>query len=83
MPTIFCYHGFRFMFYSNEHEPVHIHVIKGSTRARFTLFPVSLVENHGLKPAELSLVEGVIRDYREVIAGRWNEYFNKDMESND
>lgn len=27
MPTIFIFFGFRFMFYSNDHEPIHVHVI--------------------------------------------------------
>ena len=29
MPKIFEYFGFIFFFYSNEHEPIHVHVIKG------------------------------------------------------
>ena len=29
MPTIFILFGFRFMFYANDHEPIHVHVIKG------------------------------------------------------
>ena len=29
MPTLFTVFGFRFMFYSNDHEPIHIHVLKG------------------------------------------------------
>ena len=60
MPTVFILFGFIFRFYSNDHAPIHIHVIKGRTRAKFTIAPVELVENHGLKPAELKLVESVI-----------------------
>ena len=26
MPTIFIFFGFRFMFYSNDHEPIHAHI---------------------------------------------------------
>lgn len=29
MPKIFEYLGFVFFFYSNEHEPIHVHVIHG------------------------------------------------------
>lgn len=28
MPTIFIFFGFRFMFYSNDHAPVHIHILE-------------------------------------------------------
>ena len=29
MPTLFTLFGLRFMFYSNDHEPIHVHVVKG------------------------------------------------------
>ena len=77
MPTVFIIFGFVFKFYSNEHEPIHIHVLKGGAKAKFTINPVRLVENYGLKPAEIKLVESVIEENQEVIAEHWNRYFNK------
>ena len=68
MPTIFYFFGFRFMFYANDHWPIHVHVVKGNISAKFTIFPVSLIENNGLKPTELKM---------EVIAEHWNRFFNK------
>ena len=76
MPTVFIVFGFIFRFYSNDHSPIHIHVIKGRNRAKFTISPVRLIENHGFKPAELKLVEAVIEENKEVIAEQWNRYFN-------
>ena len=29
MPTLLNIDGFKFFFYSNEHEPKHIHILKG------------------------------------------------------
>lgn len=52
MPTIFILFGFRFLFYANDHEPIHVHVVKGNISAKFLLDPVEMVENHGLKPSE-------------------------------
>ena len=77
MPTVFILFGFIFKFYSNDHEPLHIHVIKDGNKAKFSLFPVQLVENYGLKPAELKLVESIIEENQEVIAEHWNRFFNK------
>ena len=77
MPTIFILFGFRFMFYANDHEPIHVHVIKGDVSAKFTLFPVTLIKNNGLKSSELKLVESVIEENQEVIAEHWNKFFNK------
>lgn len=76
MPTIFILFGFRFMFYSNDHEPIHVHVVKGNAKAKFTIFPVKLVENNGLKASELKLVESVIEENQEIIAEHWNKFFN-------
>ena len=76
MPTIFILFGFRFMFYANDHEPIHVHVVKGNINAKFTLFPVMLIKNNGLSPSELKLVEAVIGENQEVIAEHWNKFFN-------
>lgn len=77
MPTVFILFGFVFKFYSNDHEPLHIHVLKDCHKAKFSLFPVRLVENLGLKPAEIKLVESIIEENQEVIAEHWNRFFNK------
>ena len=77
MPTIFILFGFRFMFYANGHEPIHVHVVKGGAKAKFTISPVTLVENYGLKPSELKLVESIMEENEEVIAEHWNKFFNK------
>ena len=77
MPTVFILFGFIFKFYSNDHEPIHIHVLKDGCKAKFSLFPVELVENIGMKPAEIKLIESIICENQEVIAEHWNRYFNK------
>lgn len=77
MPTIFIRFGYIFKFYSNEHEPMHVHVLKDGSKAKYHLFPVRLVENQGLKPSELKLVESVIIESEDEIAEQWNRYFNK------
>ena len=77
MPQLFTVFGFRFMFYSNDHEPIHVHVIKGGSEARFQVNPeVRLLDNKGLKSAELKLAESLVEENKEMIIARWNEYFN-------
>lgn len=78
MPTLFTVFGFRFLFYSNDHEPIHVHVIKGDSEARFQVLPnVSLIDNHGLKPAELKLAESLVEENKETIVANWKNFFNK------
>ncbi len=76
MPTVFIIFGFIFKYYSNDHEPIHVHVLKADAKAKFTIAPVRLVENHGFKPAELKLIESIIEENKEIIAEHWNKYFN-------
>ena len=79
MPTIFTLYGSRFMFYSNDHEPIHIHTIKDNSRAKFDLFPsVALVSSSGVKAHELRLLEQVVVENREHIIEQWLIYFNSD-----
>ena len=76
MPTLFIVFGFRFMFYSNDHEPIHVHVIKGDTEARFQVYPeITLLDNKGLKPAELKLAESLVEENKEMIVERWKAFF--------
>ena len=78
MPQLFTVFGFRFMFYSNDHEPIHVHVVKAGAEARFQVEPeVSLLDNKGLKLAELKLAESLVEENKEMIIARWNEYFKK------
>ena len=77
MPELFRQYGFAFLFFSHEHEPIHVHVIKGDAHAKFTIDPVQLVHNDGMKQSELKLVESIIEENQEVIAEHWNKFFNK------
>ena len=77
MPTLFIIFGFRFMFYSNDHTPIHIHVIKDRCEAKYNVEPVELVFNHGFKRHDLSLIESIVLENKEIIVERWRSYFNK------
>jgi hypothetical protein len=62
VPTVFVKEGFRFFFYSNDHEPMHVHVRKGDGEAVFNLDGgVELRESVGLKVQELRRAESLQR----------------------
>ena len=44
MPRVFEKEGYRFFFYSNEHDPAHVHVTKGDGEAVLSLGPPAEVE---------------------------------------
>lgn len=77
MPTIFIFFGFRFLFYSDDHEPIHVHVIKDGHEAKYNVEPFEQIYNHGFKRNEISLIESVILENTDVIIARWKSYFKE------
>ena len=81
MPTIFSVFGLRFLFFSDDHEPIHVHVARGKgaidESAVFQLEPtVQLKKNNGLSSTELKLAENLVTENRDLIIARWKEHFN-------
>ena len=58
MPDIYTYFGFIFSFYSNEHEPIHVHV---EHQDKMTIFDMIIVDGE--------LVELKKRDKGKPLAG--------------
>lgn len=76
MPTVFILLGFRFYFFSNDHEPIHIHISKGGAEAKYNLIPkIQLVKNLGFKSSELKIIEALIDENKEIIIERLTTFF--------
>ena len=76
MPTLFILFGFRFFFWANDHQPIHVHISKGDCEAKFNVHPdIMLIENYGFKKNEIKLVESLIEENQEIIIERWKEFF--------
>ncbi len=85
MPKIFEYFGFVFLFYSNEHEPVHVHVLHGDRQTVFELiltdgqltrigkrFPEGWVPLDG---KDEKTAEAFIWVYWQTIIRKWVDFF--------
>lgn len=78
MPQIFTRDGFRFFFYSNDHEPLHVHVQKGSGEAVFVIGEeVILRESSGLKTKEIAAAEELAEQHKALIIRKWHDYFDR------
>ncbi len=85
MPKIFEYFGFIFYFFSNEHEPIHVHVTKGGRETIFELIMENgqLMEirqraKTGAEPLankEIETAEKFIRKYARNIIEKWIRFF--------
>ena len=75
MPTIFEIFGLRFFFYSDDHVPIHVHVVKENDEAKIQIDPeVKLMYNHGLKAKDLKRALELAEMYKEDIVEVWNRY---------
>ncbi|MBQ9677659.1 MAG: DUF4160 domain-containing protein [Prevotella sp.] len=85
MPKIFEYFGFIFYFYSNEHEPIHVHVIHGANESIFDLIIMNGVllelkvrEKKGANPLsdkDKRTAESFIHKYYRNIVEKWVKFF--------
>jgi hypothetical protein len=74
MPEVFRNEGYVFFFYANEgQEPMHVHVRKAGSFAKFWLDPITLDYSQGMKIRELARAEELIADNIGLIRRRWNE----------
>jgi len=85
MPKIFEYLGILLYFYSNEHEPIHVHARKGEreSRAEFIIHNGEITEiriQHvdGISPLnknELKIFKEFLEIFADKIVQKWIDYF--------
>lgn len=49
MPALLLIDGYKFLFYANEYEPKHIHIMKGGDFAKIDLASLQIAHNY-MKP---------------------------------
>jgi len=92
MPKIFEYLGILIFFYSNEHEPIHVHgkYESSESKAEFYIVDGKIVEIKiksikGLKPlmgSKLKDFKVFLEKYADKIVQKWIDYFvyHRDIE---
>ena len=70
-------YGFLFMFFSHEHEPMHIHVIGNEGEAKFSWDGDKFVleKSRNVKRNDLRRIKSVISSNSDIIVKRWKELF--------
>ena len=77
MPTVLRIGRFRFFFYSTDRaEPAHVHVEAGDGVAKFWLNPVRLAGSRGMARHELSRLQQLVVDHRDIFVRTWHAHFN-------
>lgn len=76
MPTLLDKDGFKFFFYANEHEPMHIHVMKQDDFAKIELESLKVTKNY-MKVKDLKLALNIVKENRKNFIRIWDEWFNQ------
>lgn len=75
MPVVFEKDGYKFFFYSNEHEPAHVHVRHGEGEDVFEVeVGIELRESQKMKMSELRKALKLARENRDLILEKWHEH---------
>jgi hypothetical protein len=60
-PIVFSHGSYRFLFFSNEEQRIHVHVLSSEGEAKFWLEPIiSLAKSNGLTAKELGKVKKIV-----------------------
>lgn len=74
MPVVLRVKGYRFRFYESDlDEPPHVHVRKERKEAKFWLTPLALAHSNGFREHELTEIERILVEHRDVILQAWQE----------
>jgi len=74
LPKVLEKDGFFFLFYSNDHAPIHIHVRRGGGEAVFDLDNgVELRESQGMKLSDIAKAEAIATEYKQLMIKKWHE----------
>lgn len=85
MPKIFEYLGIIIFFYSNEHEPIHVHATYDSFESKAEFYIVNgevsqiviklVKDRRPLKGSQLKDFEKFLEAYADKIVQKWVDYF--------
>ena len=85
MPEVFRLFGYSFLFYSREHEPLHIHVEGNGGMAKFQWDGNSFIvsERANIKAGDYKKIKTAIDENTELIIKIWNSYFGQNNDNED
>ncbi|MEZ4774749.1 MAG: DUF4160 domain-containing protein [Bacteroidia bacterium] len=85
MPKLYEYLGIVLFFYSNEHEPIHVHARQGEYESKAEIFVLNgkiaeiiISDVKGRKPLkgkELNHLKTFLTHYADEIVSKWIDYF--------
>ena len=57
---------------------MHVHVKNGDGKAKISIETAEVIENSGIKPADLKKAVDAVEQYRDDMIEAWKQYFDED-----
>ena len=79
MPEIYRIFGFKIRFFSDDHEPIHVHIVGHDGAARFELKDDKfvLIQSENIKVSDLTRLQKSVNENADIIIDRWHEFFDR------
>lgn len=78
MPLILLINHIRFYFFSNEHEPIHIHVTHAGRSCRVEIGTHKVTQIKGFNEREINKVIKLVKEHEDIFIQKWEEYFERE-----
>lgn len=73
MVTVLRQHGMRFVIYTADHEPAHVHVY-GEGEARIDIVGLTVITQGGMSDRDVRRAVSVIGENRQLFLDSWRKY---------
>lgn len=80
MPKIEDVGSYRVFFYSNDHEPEHVHIERDGGEVKIELFTgpngkPNLIWNKGMKDSDVREAMKIVKENRDRYLDEWNAFY--------
>jgi hypothetical protein len=77
MPTIHREAGYRFVIYTQDHPPPHVHVKSAGCEAKIALEDGTVLRNDGFPRRELSRIVALVVRHGDLLRNGWHGVFGE------
>ncbi len=74
MGTVISVFGLRFVIFTLDHAPAHVHVIRDGAQTRITIETLEILGKNQLSFKDVKLAQAVIAENRDLFRAYWRSY---------
>jgi microcystin-dependent protein len=71
MPTVLRQDGFAVRIYTNDHLPMHVHILNADAEVLINITEVTIHENRRMQAKDVKRALDVVRNNREYLISEW------------